>query len=1386
MWKNMVGYAGVVLAGYEAVLLFQLLTGSSSTSRLPLCLVLKLVAFGSILSTREYLQLSFSAVEASPLCILYFLASFGVLRLIGNNTKAEVARAQQLEKLQRLNCTSLEAFCLYVELATMADRLIHSRVFKVSKGLNRLDLLCEQHRRQIGHREGLPDWERPKTPAGKSSGRHGRTPAFFAWSEDSDSVEQRPRNSWQTETPQKVARTLDLTEEDRQPAPERPPSDNGMEITPGQDEDEGMSEDVAIEVDSDTEEKESGVTGRSIAVSPIREDILDRVRPPAASSTVALRVPTPPASVDTAPSSYRAPSSPRYIHGRRLHSSDAAVPTPQVAGVTTEQADCNRMSRSSGKRIRSASKPASTYIHQSGAANTNNRSSSSFSHKRLARSAAERTFGGSSVFRTLNMDTYGWPGSQRVVTGLEAMSIANRAEREFLGRNDEETKRSEPPVQAESDVIPVEISRTEHPAGISSRKGKRVSFGGESVRPQPRTLPVLADKTTQTEELLQPVRRHTRTIPSDAPSRDPNSPARCPACDTVVDESGRPRKVPKTTANAVAEAPAQQRNFRRTSNHLTNPIMTNPRYPPEPSIFRGRTTYNTMSTMEELLGLEDPKKQQLVRIYPKYVRLRQGSEIRYRLKLTRPPTKVNRFSILPRVSTSNTRLLKGKAVTIHVRVIMNKTGISTSPSHLVITSKDWRQTREITVTSSVDSELRTFQIHHKIHETYDEVYNATALLPSLFVSVLQKEATFLFGFGCGLDGRMGTTGDSNTTTPTPFACRWLHPLLLSCGKAHSAIVDVYSNLYCFGLGANGQLGQGDDCLESSQEPIRVPHLTSTCVQLVACGANHTLCMSVDGRVYAWGDNSFGQIGMGTKTIQPVGSPFRVEKLVSIRGIACGGNQSFIMTKTNILASGSNVAGQLGMGDRIDRTSFEHIPFFRKVYVGIDPFSELNNGVCPRSLEAEDVELSCGMYHTLALSGGHVYSWGVGDDGRLGHGDHESRLIPTLITLLRGIQITTVACGGSHSGAVGTSGDVFMWGSGSLGQLGLGKTRSRSVPTRVRVLQDAGVSHLSFGEWHSLALCRDGTLYAWGFGEEGQLGLPDEDLEPTRRVALLPVVVHSLSGTGATMISCGGSHSFVVTVQENRRQQIAQMHRRASQLNILQEEQRLAAIAMLGRRQSVKMLYERRASERAIPVDESNKPQSKKSQQKPTRKCNSARRAEPSTQRVPAAIADSFSWKTRPLTSRLSLRNACRQQNREMEGWREARTPPDALPPTTRGRLEVSPRLLRLSEQVNRRRKPTESPAVTRAVADAVHTATENCLRLGSANFCMETRTTKRTPTRHDEDLEITHQVYGLRVESVSSLGDDENGETKYDSDEEISLFPANSRFQAMEADVRTR
>jgi hypothetical protein len=402
-----------------------------------------------------------------------------------------------------------------------------------------------------------------------------------------------------------------------EPAPERSPFvDDGRESATVRplssvemnEQPDGMEEDNAIEVDSEDRSSEADqpvVTGRAIAVSPLRQDILDRA--PGAAVAVASAPPRTTAAVS--PSPYRPPSSPRYRHGRRLLETDAAV--PNAAGVTTEQADRYRMSRSSGKRFRSPAKPTSlwgdlcsSYIHQSGASDAN-RTTPSFSHKRQARSAAERTFGGSSVFRAPSADAYGWPRSestrgerQPVLSGAGAMNVAHQAAREFLGERDVETKQSEPPMQ----LVPfeqVEVGRTA-PSGRRSdasnyRRGKRVSFGGHSdahvpsedpAHPQPRTLPVLADKTTQTEAFLLSARKQPR------PDRETgeSTPVYCPACDTPMDEPERARKVPRGSAEA---APAQQRSFRRTSTHLTNPIMINPRYPPEPTAFRGRSTYST-------------------------------------------------------------------------------------------------------------------------------------------------------------------------------------------------------------------------------------------------------------------------------------------------------------------------------------------------------------------------------------------------------------------------------------------------------------------------------------------------------------------------------------------------------------------------------------------------------------------------------------------------------------------------------------------------------------------------------------------------------------------------------------------------------------------------
>ncbi|GLD96139.1 hypothetical protein PINS_up004817 [Pythium insidiosum] len=704
-----------------------------------------------------------------------------------------------------------------------------------------------------------------------------------------------------------------------------------------------------------------------------------------------------------------------------------------------------------------------------------------------------------------------------------------------------------------------------------------------------------------------------------------------------------------------------------------------------------------------------PKKgSQPVRVYPRYVRVRQGSEIRYQVKLLRPPT-------------------RGKGVTIHVCVVTTKCGVTVEPTQVLITASDWRLPREICVTSDLNAEIRTIQIYHKIHETYDDIYSSQTIIPSVFVSVLQKEATFLFAFGCGLDGRLGTSDEQNVNLPTPFSHRWLHPMQIACGRAHCAMIDVNSNVFCLGSNDHAQLGQGDGNLESSRIPLRITSMGTASVLQVACGANHTMCMTSDGKLFSWGDNTYGQLGQGAATAKPYGTPGRIEKVVNVRNLFCGGNQSFVVTMdNNVLAAGSNIAGQLGFGDRVDRAAFERLPFFRKLASASLGSSSRDNS----SSTFVEVELACGLYHTLAVRGRRVYAWGNGDDGRLGHGNLETYLEPTPIAALVDVSIASVVCGGSHSGALATNGEVYSWGNGHYGQLGLGSTKNRRLPAKVRLLANKQVVQLSFGEWHSMALCEDGTLYAWGFGEEGRLGLPDDPKQKTARLALLPTIVSSLSGTGATLVRCGSAHTFVVSVLESRRPHLAKLHRKTSKMEVYKEQDRLAK----AERQKIKELQQKIIKEEederssliarataALEAEEKAKAKARRALQQSRRRLQHAWRQREDTWGSFEREEPPPSWKERPMTSRTSIRNAFHQEMREIKDMKEVTTPMTARQPrqSQSARTFVSPRLRRLHAHVVR--VSEAGLAITRThsmlhtgdtadeIEDEVHAATEHLL-----------------------------------------------------------------------------
>jgi alpha-tubulin suppressor-like RCC1 family protein len=146
--------------------------------------------------------------------------------------------------------------------------------------------------------------------------------------------------------------------------------------------------------------------------------------------------------------------------------------------------------------------------------------------------------------------------------------------------------------------------------------------------------------------------------------------------------------------------------------------------------------------------------------------------------------------------------------------------------------------------------------------------------------------------------------------------------------------------------------------------------------------------------------------------------------------------------------------------------------------------------------AKVVAIAAGAYDSLALtSSGAVYAWGYNADGELGNGKTASSDVPVKVKLPG--KATAIAVGGNLYGVGGTiagpghglaltsSGSVYAWGYNVDGQLGNGRTKSSSVPVKVKLPGKA--TAIAAGELHSLAMTSSGAVYAWGGNNLGQLG-----------------------------------------------------------------------------------------------------------------------------------------------------------------------------------------------------------------------------------------------------------------------------------------------------------
>jgi alpha-tubulin suppressor-like RCC1 family protein len=278
-------------------------------------------------------------------------------------------------------------------------------------------------------------------------------------------------------------------------------------------------------------------------------------------------------------------------------------------------------------------------------------------------------------------------------------------------------------------------------------------------------------------------------------------------------------------------------------------------------------------------------------------------------------------------------------------------------------------------------------------------------------------------------------------------------------------------------------------------PVRVVGIPG--IAAIAMGGASAFAIGSDATVWAWGDNTSGQLGFNIDTSHLKIIPSSVSGLSGATAFSLGDSFSMALKSDGtVWAWGANRCGQLGDGSKTSRSA----PFQVPGLIGVVALATAGGD------EASDLYPG----HAMALkSDGSVWAWGDNSFNQLGDGLKTTQVAPVLVPGLS--DVVAVAAGPGHSLAVKRDGSLWTWGSNSSGQLGDGTFTDSASPIRVPGI--SGVVNVTGGgidAWGSstLAVKSDGSLWAWGNNDSGQLG------DGTTASRALPAAVPGMNGVVA--------------------------------------------------------------------------------------------------------------------------------------------------------------------------------------------------------------------------------------------------------------------------------
>ena len=360
-----------------------------------------------------------------------------------------------------------------------------------------------------------------------------------------------------------------------------------------------------------------------------------------------------------------------------------------------------------------------------------------------------------------------------------------------------------------------------------------------------------------------------------------------------------------------------------------------------------------------------------------------------------------------------------------------------------------------------------------------------------------------------------------------------------------------SEVYTWGFGKTGALGTGKEISENIPILIKIDNN----VKMISSGLHTSMCLLDNGEIYAFGCNKDVRIGLGSFQESFIPKKILLSRKIII--ISCGKKNSLAIDNQNIgYSTGFNKSGELGLGHASNTENFTQIQGINnlaqvsagsislyltqtnQLFVSgkgsLNGCADAKNKLTPTQILINEtiISISTGFIHSACVNDkGEVFTWGIGSDYQLGHGNKSNQQQPKKIENFSAF-IKQVSCTvgekHAHSGCVDTEGRVFTWGNGYKAKLGHNDTDDYSIPKLIEALINIKVSKIMCGGIHSAVLTEDGKVFTFGCGSDGRLGHKESEKYNVLYKESLPREIEVFSGKNVIDLSCSYYHCIALS------------------------------------------------------------------------------------------------------------------------------------------------------------------------------------------------------------------------------------------------------------------